>query len=273
MKRRVAHGWANVVWLIAGCFLLATGPIGAEVPDWIASDRESRTAPAWVSATEAISNGELDWELFQWEPMKDGLRKDLARDLRARQAAAESGAAKAEGECASYGIWASADLDSEPPLKDLIERSVVAVLGVVVDTKVGFFFDGPVTMIEVEIQSRLKLPASLRGSTRLLITHTQVEMKVGGAMICHRAWTYPEAPAVARRIAVFSPNLTNTDPVIAYPSEQEIFFETAEGRTALPGLAGHSPGLPSWDRFEERLKRAMDIQEAPLEAGSGKGGH
>jgi hypothetical protein len=158
-----------------------------------------------------------------------------------------------DSDCTNW-IVTGGSRSRERPIDQLLEKSVAAFTGTVLNEASGFYRGVPKTLYGIEVDRYLKLPSEMNPpGDRLWVPYGQVEMEVDGLKLCVRGPSFPGTPTVGGRVLAFVHEFDQANPQIARVFEASLFFEDAEGRVWLPG-SGNVVDRPDWEVVERLLE-------------------
>jgi hypothetical protein len=234
-----------------------SGAASAEVPDVIQAQGGSRQAPAWVSAKASVSSAGLDPQLFAPHEFES-----LQRDVAPRKRLLPKEGSQTEASLDQCSRWTVTTVDWENPrpnrtLPDLVANAKAIYAGAVEDSKQGFLFGQPGTLLEVKVLQKVKYPDRDPPET-VLIFYPFAKIPVREGMICSQGDRGEAPPEIGKRILVFPYRTLGKDPGdIIYPDDEEVIFGRPGGSLSLPRAV---QGLPPDLTFDEVLESAVRLQ-------------
>lgn len=237
--------------------LLAGEPPG--IPDEIPG-RGTSTAPGtpiWIAAERAVEGGALRPDLFDSRTRRDldWAMAEKAPDRSIPLASPEQGTrGDLQADDALCTTWVRSTNDwvvSDFSYETLSDHAQLALIGVVRSEREGFLFGHNATLLEVEVEKVLKAPPSDEAIESVYISYPSSSIAIGDQMLCSRSVRYPARPQVGGHLMVFAATIPEWDPIIINPSDDELFFEGANGEVSFPAHVGMGEvtNPPKWQEF------------------------
>jgi hypothetical protein len=214
--------------------VLATSPpiVSAappQAPDVVYMAAGPRTEPIWVAAEAAATpTKELNWGLFT-PSEAETLGGVISKQRR-------EATAKSSSECATvFGAPVVERVNPKPnqSFKDLKTHAIGAYSGRVVNVTQGFFDGLPSSLLQVQVENRLRAANSVH-QDELWVVYPYARFQVGDVKFCTGVASM-DRPEIGDRILVFlyNPPL-DAGRKLVVPEPQEIIFQKSQGGLRLP---------------------------------------
>ena len=215
--------------LTAAC--LATSPVSADVPSWIAGDEG---LPLWVSAEEAAPGSDLRWALLP-DLAQGPIRKQLEEARRLRLSGRQ---ATDSDPCILYSILPHlSPRKARPPesTEALAKSRALMLLGRVTDAEQGFYRGSPATVFEVAVERYLKLPKGANAPSHVYFVYRWAAIALGEDYLCVRAKRGEARPHLGSSVLLALEEARDLGQRwLLAPGDHEVFFTLPDGTTSTP---------------------------------------
>jgi hypothetical protein len=191
---------------------------GSPLPDVIYSERESDTAPIWVSTEAATDNsGEINWALLGEQARTIFLsveQNDAFADSTIEFNPDFSGLRK---ECVYFGSEERVADPRGTSLDEVLGNSLAIYRGRVIGRAEGFYRGIPGTLLKVAVTTRFKAPATHGHPDEILLYYPYAHFTIGHVTVCKRDANYPPIPPdLGDEIFFFAYGPRDSSPFVMY---------------------------------------------------------
>lgn len=241
MRQRAQTRAATILVAVMGVASWSGVPLGAQpsgspIQDVIYSERETDTAPIWVSSEAATDNsGGINWALLGEQA------RTIFLSVEENDAFADSSIdfnpdfSGLRRECIYYGTEERIADPKGRSLEEVLANALAVYRGRVIGRAEGFYRGMPGTLLKVAVTARFKSPDAHGQPDEILVYYPYAHFTIDGVTICKRDANYPPvSPELGAEVFFLAYGPEDSAPFVMYefgfgdlavfPAEQRPFL-------------------------------------------------